>query len=343
MSERHVPARKFQLGRASNIAGRLSPRDVAILVALYDHRVLLTEHVKILFFGSLRRAQDSLKQLRALGLVSSWLPPQERGKGRIPGHHMLTEKGVQVVALHKGCARSELKWTPPESPGDAPAPYLAHRVGVNAFFCALVDASVSLDGHGLAIWTPERTVRTLDGWIRPDGFGRLIHPLGSCDFYFEYDRGTESTTQVADKLAGYLGVARDWTERGPKHFPNLLILCPDPRRERALALAFKDAKGRFSSARKLAPLPFFVASEEILYDRGVLGGIWAPLPAIAERLSVVQLPCQAGLDHPLSSCLGRYWRERRDDHWARLHPLSRPPRFPAGRPPTDRRPGGRRP
>lgn len=342
MSERHFRARNFQFQRASDIA-RLTPRDVAILHALYDHRVLLTEHARALFFSSLRRAQDSLKHLRALGLVSSWCPPQERGKGRAPGHHMLTEKGVQVVALTKGVARSELKLTPPDNPADAPAPYLAHRVGVNAFFCALVDASLSLDGHGLAIWTPERTVKTLDGWIRPDGFARYIHPAGSCDFYFEYDRGTESTPQLADKLAGYMGVARDWTERGPEHFPSLLILGPDARRERALAVAFKDAKARFSAARKLARLPFFVASEEVAYERGVLGRIWAPLPGIAQRLSLVELPSQAGLDHPLSSCLGRYWRVRGDDHWARLHPLSRPPRFPPGRPPTDRRPGGRRP
>ena len=340
MSDRHFHPRDFQFQQSSDIA-RLTPRDVAILLSLYDHRVLLTEHVKALFFSSLRRAQDSLKQLRALGLVSSWCPPQERGKGRAPGHHMLTEKGVHAVAVLKGCARSELRWTPPENPAKAPAPYLAHRVGINAFFCALVEAALLVDGHGLAIWTPERTVKTLDGWIRPDGFGRLIHPSGSCDFYFEYDRGTESTAQLADKLAGYMGVARDWTERGPEHFPNLLILCPDARRERGLAVAFRDARARFSAARKLQRLPFFVASEEMLCDRGVLGRIWTALPRLAERLSVVELPCQTGLDHPPSSCLGRYWRERRDDHWARLHPLSRPPRFPAGRPPTDRRPRGR--
>ncbi len=341
MSERHFPARDFRFQRASDIARRLTARDVAILYALYDHRVLLTEHVKVLFFGSLRRAQDSLKQLRALRLVTSWLPPQARGKGRAPGHHMLTEGGIQFVALRKGVARSELKWTPPDNPADAPATYLAHRIGVNAFFCALVDASMSLDGQGLAMWTPERTVRTPDGWIRPDGFGRLIHPAGTCDFYFEYDRGTESTTQLTDKLAGYMGVARDWTERGPEHFPNLLILCPDARRERAVTVAFRDAKARFSAAPKLARLPFFVASEDLVYERGVLGRIWASLPAIAERLSIIELPCQSGLDHPLSSCLGRYWRERRADHWARLHPLSRPPRFPPGRPPTDGRLRGR--
>ncbi len=256
---------------------------------------------------------------------------------------MLTERGVQVVAVLRRVARSELKWVPPERPADAPAPYLAHRIGVNAFFCALVEASLSLDGHGLATWTPERTVRTLDGWIRPDGFGRYLHPSGACDFYLEYDRGTESTAQLSDKLAGYMGAARDWTERGPEHFPSLLIVCPDSRRERALAAAFRDAKARFSAARKLARLPFFVASEEALYERGVLGRIWGPLTGISERLSVVELPCQTGLEQPLSQCLGRYWRERRDDEWARLYPLSRPPRFPPGRPPTDRRPGGGRP
>jgi hypothetical protein len=35
------------------------------------------------------------------------------------------------------------------------------------------------------------------------------HPAGALDFYLEYDRGTETTRQLANKLAGYIGAARD--------------------------------------------------------------------------------------------------------------------------------------
>jgi hypothetical protein len=37
-------------------------------------------------------------------------------------------------------------------------------------------------------------------------------PSGPCDFYFEYDRGTESTAQLSDKLAGYMGVVDEAPE-----------------------------------------------------------------------------------------------------------------------------------
>jgi protein involved in plasmid replication-relaxation len=87
----------------------------------------------------------------------------------------------------------------------------------------------------------ERTVRTTDGWIRLDGYGVYLHPGGALNFYLEYDRGTETTRQLANKLAGYLGVARDWTEQGAKHFPSVLIVVPNHRRERVVAATFADA------------------------------------------------------------------------------------------------------
>jgi hypothetical protein len=45
-------------------------------------------------------------------LIIGAIVVEERGKGRAPGHHMLTERGVQAVAQLKGVGRSELKWAP---------------------------------------------------------------------------------------------------------------------------------------------------------------------------------------------------------------------------------------
>ena len=77
---------------------------------------------------------------------------------------------------------------------------------------------------------------------------------GALDFYLEYDRGTETTRQLANKLAGYIGVARDWTEQGAEHFPCVLIVVPNHRRERVVAAAFADGLARFKRAAKLAGL-----------------------------------------------------------------------------------------
>jgi Replication-relaxation len=212
--------------------------------------------------------------------------------------------------------------------------YLAHRIGVNEFFCALIEAGRANDDHGLAKWVPERTVRTGDGWIRPDGYGVFVYPGGALDFYLEYDRGTETTRQLANKLAGYVGVARNWTEQGAEHFPCVLIAVPNHRRERIVAAAFADALARFKRADRLMVLPFYVANEQALNQRGVLGGLWAPLPTLDRRLTITELPAKEGLDYDLSNCIGRCFTKD-GERWARLMPLSRRPRFPVGEPPSD--------
>jgi hypothetical protein len=44
-----------------DLARGLDARERAILLAIYGHKVLVTEHLKAMFFGSLRRAQDRLR------------------------------------------------------------------------------------------------------------------------------------------------------------------------------------------------------------------------------------------------------------------------------------------
>jgi hypothetical protein len=231
------------------------------------------------------------------------------------------------VASLFGVARSELRYVVRDSEDREQDAWLAHRLGVNEFFCALVEAGRNHAGHGLARWVPERTVRTPDGWIRPDGFGVFLHPAGALDFYLEYDRGTETTRQLANKLAGYIGVARDWTEQGAEHFPCVLIVVPNYRRERLIATALADACARFKRAQKVAAVPFYVANEEALSRQGVLGKVWARLPKLDRRLAITELPAKEGLDYDLSDCIGRCFTE---DAWARLMPLSRRPRSRSG-------------
>jgi hypothetical protein len=317
---------------ARDLIRGLEARERAVLVAIYEHKVLLTEHLKAMFFGSLRRAQDRLRNLAQRGLIDTWYPPRPRGMGKASGHHTLTERGAQVVASLLGIARSELRYVVRDEEDREQDSYLAHRLGVSEFFCALIEAGRATEGHGLAKWLPERTVRTGDGWIRPDGYGTFLHPNGALDFYLEYDRGTETTRQLANKLAGYIGVARDWTEQGAEHFPCVLIIVPNHRRERIVATAFFDALARFKWKDKLASLPFFVANEETLSQRGVLGQVWARLPKLDRRLSFTELPAKEGMDHDLSECIGVCFTE---DALARLMPLSHRRRFPVGEPPRD--------
>jgi hypothetical protein len=321
------PRASRALKQTGLVAARLNARERAILIAIYEHKVLLTQHLKAMFFGSLRRAQDRLRHLDDLGLIETWYPAQPRGTGKAPGHHTLTEAGADVVASVLGMARSELRWIERDPDDRAHDAYLAHRIGVNAFFCALIEGGRGIESHGLYKWTPERIVKTASGWIRPDSYGIFLHPEGACDFYFEYDRGTETTRQLANKLAGYIGVAKDWTAVETEGFPNILILVPSHRREKTVSVGFTDALARFKNPGKFKGLSLYVASERLVTECGVLGRVWSRLPGLERRLSIVELPSKKGMGYELSDCIGRCFIE---EGWTQLSPLSCRPHFPTG-------------
>jgi hypothetical protein len=331
--------------RAVTTARRIAGRERAILRALYDHKILLTAWIKVLFFRSARRCQDQLRKLSALGLVERDDPSQPIGVGRAQGQWTLTEDGVQVVAVEMRKPRSSLDWMP-RSTWHASDPLLEHQLGVNRFFVSLVEASLSHPDHGLEKWIPERYHSTMvaGAWVKPDGFGRYQHPNGACDFYLEFDRGTEWQRQLQEKLWRYVTAAENWAEGELEHFPNLLVAVPTESREAAFEKALRqvlDAGGiAFTGA---VGFPFFIASEDLLEQHGVLGKVWrkfVPSPPnrplagrfLAERMSLVELPARQAGPYDLSKCLGRAWtNDSAVDDRRRTRP--RATTFPAGDPP----------
>ena len=121
--------------QADDLVRKLDSRERAVLFAIYEHKVLVTEHLKTMFFGSVRRVQDRLRHLAQRGLIETWYPPQPRGMGKASGHHTLTESGAQVVASLLGVARSQLRYVVRNEEDREQDSYLVHRIGVNEFFC----------------------------------------------------------------------------------------------------------------------------------------------------------------------------------------------------------------
>ena len=303
----------------------LDERDHAILHSMLEHKVLTTQQIKALYFGSLRRCQHRLKELRDLGLISSFTPRRGFGEGRPPDCLFLTKVGLSACAEIKGVRASELPWIPDE--GYRGSQNLAHRLGVIAFFCALAEASRANEGHCLATWWPEHWVRTRAAEVKPDGFGRYLHPGGACEFYLEYDGGTEAFGALARKLEGYLRLAVGWTEEQDLiGFPNLLIIVPEGVREGEVGSALRHAIGRLHISGSLATsFPLYVANEDRLSERGVLGPAWKHPATDGDRLSLVDLPMRPRDLYRSARCLGRYFTDA--DHRRRISPISTTPRF----------------
>jgi hypothetical protein len=308
----------------------LDERDHALLLSLLEHKVLSTTQIKSLYFRSFRRCQHRMKELRDLGFVSSFSVERGFGEGRAPACWYVTKLGLPEIADAKGVRASDLPWVPDHSYRSNLL--LAHRLGVNAFFCALAEASRSPQGHCLATWRPEHWVRTRAAEVKPDGFGRYLHPGGACEFYLEYDRGTEAFGALSRKLEGYLRLAAGWTgEQELTGFPNLLVLVPEVLREGEVGSAFRHAVGTVHARGSLATsFPLYVASEDQLFELGVLGPVWKHLPTDGDRLSLVDLPARSRDLYRAMRCLGRYFTDAVPDRRRRISPVSVPPRFRAG-------------
>ena len=183
------------------------------------------------------------------------------------------------------------------------------------------------EDHCLATWRPEHWVRTRAAEVKPDGFGRYLHPGGACEFYLEYDRGTEAFGALARKLEGYLRLAAGWTkEQELLGFPNLVIIVPEGVREGEVGSALRHAIGTVHARGSLATsFPLYVASEEQLTELGVIGPVWQHLPTDAGRISLLELPAQPRDLYRPTRCLGRYFIDV--GHRRRISPVSTTPRF----------------
>ncbi|HEX6227894.1 MAG TPA: replication-relaxation family protein [Solirubrobacterales bacterium] len=310
-------------------ASALDERDLAILLSLLEHKILTTHQITSLHFRSLRRCQHRMKELKDLGLVASFSVGRGFGEGRAPACWYLTKQGLVEIADAKDARTSDLPWVPDQS--YRTNKLIAHRLGVNAFFCALAEASRSLQGHCLATWRPEHWVRTKAAEIKPDGFGRYLHPGGACEFYLEYDRATEARGALTRKLDGYLTLAAGWTrEQELTGLPNLLVLVPEGEREGEVATAYRSAVNTLQVSGSLAgSFPLYVGSEDRLTDLGVLGPGWKHVPIDGERLSLVDLPARSRDLHRATRCLGRYFTDDDPGHRHRISPASATPRFRA--------------
>jgi Replication-relaxation len=305
----------------------IDERDHQVLLHLLEHKILTTHQITSLCFRSLRRCQHRMRELKEMGLVSSFSVERGFGEGRAPACWHLTKPGLVEIA--KNVRTSDLPWVPDSSYRSNKL--LAHRLGVNAFFCALAEASRALHGHCLATWRPEHWVRTKAADIKPDGFGRYLHPGGACEFYFEYDRATEASGALSRKLEGYLRLAAGWTrEQELTGFPNLLALVPEEEREGEVATAFRSAVMNVHASTSLASsFPLYVASEDLLTDVGVLGPVWRHVPTDGERLSLTELPAQPRDLSRTTRCLGRYFTDADPGQRRRISPASVTPRFRA--------------
>ena len=173
------------------LASRLTDRDRAIIHLVGEHRVFTTAQIAKVHFNSVDRAEHRLRELTDARALARFRPHTRHGEGSAPFHYVLGPAGAAVLAAEQGIEPRRLGYRPDKALEIAHSQRLAHLVGVNGFFTALVGYARQQRCQGasaatLTVWWSERRCR--DRWgdvVRPDGYGRWREHDREVDFFLE--------------------------------------------------------------------------------------------------------------------------------------------------------------
>lgn len=221
------------INSTTQVGDRLTSRDVELLRLIAEHRMLTSTQLATAVIPNDRTCRLRIAVLRDLGLVETFRPP--RVAGSAPLHCVATGKALRLLAeagyservpAARGVAR----------PGSAAASAalradLSHLAGTNEVFCRLRAAARASGGRAeLEEWRSEWSAsRTFGCQIRPDGFARWRDGTEWCEFFLEFDTGTESLHRLTAKLRGYADLAVATAVSVP-----VLFWLPGPAREQNL-------------------------------------------------------------------------------------------------------------
>ena len=256
---------------------RTTPRDRWLLAMIAEHRVLTAEHITGLTYGTLRSANRRLATLTQLKLLERFRANIDR-YGAQPYRYILGPSGALLVAAAHDLTPKQFGYDRAKLHRQAYRPDLAHTLGCNSLLVALAAQHRIHPEHRLSVWWDQDSCLPVWGdVIRPDAYAVFAAPDATgapseCGFFFEYDTGTESLTQLAGKLRGYIRHADAYGGHRP-----VLIHLPDPAREHALHARI--------TATAPCPVPVATATSPHLAE-----AVWRPVDGHEQRLPLAQLP-----------------------------------------------------
>jgi hypothetical protein len=283
---------------------RLVDRDRRVLALLAEHKVLTTNQIAAIEFGSVRRAQDRLRHLRELAVVFAFRESYLRG-GTSQTRYALGYLGARLIAAQRAERPPAPKAYTESLERLALWPKLDHQLGVNGFFCGLAahrnparlrEARRADEVSGLTQWWSEKRCTEFfwkyqgagrETRLRPDGYGCWEEAGQAVRFFLEHDTGTESLAKVTGKIGDYAAFPTD-------QFGILLFSVHSSRREMALRAALRHALAGHD--------PGFVIATAARDPHGAYGdadgpagpvwGLWTPRSgdSVARRYRLAELP-----------------------------------------------------
>jgi hypothetical protein len=193
---------------------RLQRRDIHVVEAVYQCRILRQDQIQALFFSSKSTAQYRLERLYDHEFLDRrFLPVAAEGGGRSPTLYVLDKRGAELLRRERGY--DELKWSATQN--DFKTDFLEHTLAINAVRISVMLACRSL-GYTLLEWRSESDlkadydrVRVRDGSgkekqvaVLPDSYFAIGVGQRKYPFVLELDRGTMTLKRFQQKIQAYL-------------------------------------------------------------------------------------------------------------------------------------------
>ncbi|MFD4559070.1 replication-relaxation family protein [Streptomyces sp. NPDC058469] len=276
-------------GHLARLAASLTDRDRWLARMLYEHRVLTTHQITEMAWPSVRAANMRLLRLYQWRVIDRFQPYLTYGTA--PMHYVLDLTGATLLAREEGLDLRDLNYRHDRATGIAYSLHLAHTVGTNDVFSALVARSrrPNATGQLTAWWSETRCAKHFGDIVRPDAYGlwhKSIPTPTAFEWFLEFDFGTERPDRLGAKLVGYAKLATTTGISTP-----VLFWVPTARREAAVRRALYDA---VSALDDPSLVPVATSSAEFLgnQDNDPAAARWQPLHAqqpTPQRLRLAEL------------------------------------------------------
>jgi len=249
---------------------RLMERDIEILKAVYEFRIVRGDQLQALYFGSQSTASYRLSRLYQHGFLDRHFLPTLGGLASSPALYTLGKRGVDVLRRVLDCGPKDIR-KPPNNQELSPL-FLEHLLQINDFRVAVTVAARE-QGYTLEMWlddyqlkaaydrvviqTPKGRRRSVS--LIPDGYCVLQVPQGRACFFLELDRGTMTRSRFRDKVLAYQAyiASGQYEKRYGTRSLRVLTVTSGPRRLENLREEAEQARGGrvfwFTTLEHIAP------------------------------------------------------------------------------------------
>jgi len=235
---------------------RLMARDIEILRAVHDFRIMRGSQLQALFFGSQSTASYRLSRLYQHGFLNRHFLPTLGGMASSPALYTLGKRGVDILRRALDGDPKDIR-KPPNHRELSPL-FLEHLLQINHFRVAVTVAARQLD-YTLEKWlddfqlkadydrvvieAPNRRRREVS--LIPDGYFVLRAPQGRACFFLEMDRGTMTRGRFRDKVLAYQAyiTSGQYEKRYGTRSLRVLTVTTGPKRLENLKAEAEEARG----------------------------------------------------------------------------------------------------